>query len=209
MKVYGYPLSTCTRKVLTVLAEKKYTAEFIPIDILKGEQKQPSYLSRHPFGVVPVLEDNGFSLYESRAIIRYLDDKLGGTKLTPQGREDKARMDQWISVEQSYFSGPALQMIKQLYFAPAAGGKPDTTIVAEARPRVERALEVADKALTTHDYLAGTFSLADITWMPYVEYLFASKVGDLVTNRKYLSAWWNRVSERPSWREVSRLGTSK
>src|SRR5262245_37977023 len=109
MKIYGHPMSTCTRKVLTVLAEKGHEAEFVLVDLLKGEQKQPDHLARQPFGVVPVLDDNGFRIYESRAIIRYLDEKLGGTSLTPTDMVGRALMNQWMSVEQSYLAPPAVK----------------------------------------------------------------------------------------------------
>ena len=83
MKVYGFPGSTCTRKVLMTLHEKNCPYAFIPVDLGKGEHKQPEHLARQPFGVVPVLDHDGFVLYESRAIIRYLDAALVGEKLTP------------------------------------------------------------------------------------------------------------------------------
>ena len=70
MRLYGHPLSSCTRKVLVALAEKGEGAELVPIDLFRGEHKAPPHLARHPFGVVPVLDDDGWVLFESRAIIR-------------------------------------------------------------------------------------------------------------------------------------------
>lgn len=59
LQLYGFPLSTCTKRVRTVLAEKGVDAEFISVDLAKGEQKAQSYLEElHPFGKVPVLKDN-------------------------------------------------------------------------------------------------------------------------------------------------------
>ena len=120
MKVYGFPGSTCTRKVLMTLHEKNCPYAFIPVDLGKGEHKQPEHLARQPFGVVPVLDHDGFVLYESRAIIRYLDAALVGEKLTPTDLKRFGEMEQWIGIEQSYFSGPAIQLIKQLYLKDSA-----------------------------------------------------------------------------------------
>src|SRR3954471_553461 len=108
MKVYGHPMRTCTRKVLTTLAEKGHEAEFVMVDIMKGEHKLPAHMERQPFGVVPAIDDDGFVLFESRAIMRYLDEKLPGTKLTPPEAQQRGTMEQWISVEQSYMSPKAM-----------------------------------------------------------------------------------------------------
>jgi len=203
MKIYGFPASTCTRKVLMTLNEKDYPYEFISVDIRSGEQKQPEHLARHPFGVVPVMDDDGFMLYESRAIIHYLDAKLTNNPLMPKDVKNFGEMEQWMNVEQSYLSFPAVQLVKQLYFAKMQRIAPDTAIIEGAMPKVEYALDVAEKRLVKQPYFAGsTFSLADITWMPYIEYLFPSGLGELVNDRVALKAWWERVSARPSWVKI-------
>jgi glutathione S-transferase len=197
-------MSTCTRKVLTTLAEKGHEAEFVLVDIMKGEQKLPAAIARQPFGVVPAIDDNGFVLYESRAIIRYLDEKLSGPKLSPPEAKDRALMEQWISVEASYMSPKAMVIVMNNMFGPMMGKSPDTEAVAKASESLAHTFDIADKALAHQEYFGGkTFSLADIDWMPYVQYLFGAKAGNLVTDRKHLGAWWERVSKRPSWVKVS------
>ncbi|AGP32591.1 glutathione S-transferase [Sorangium cellulosum] len=204
MKIYGHPMSTCTRKVLTVLAEKGHDAQLVVVDLMKGAQKQPEHLARHPFGVIPVLEDGDFTLYESRAIIRYLDQKLPGPSLTPTELRAKALMDQWLSVEQSYFSTPAVKIAFQRVFYPMRGQQSDESVVEAAKAEVARTLDVADKALAGQEYLAGsTYSLADISWMPYLHCLVISKVEDLINDRPNVAAWWKRISARPAWAKVS------
>lgn len=204
MKLYGHPMSTCTRKVLTTLAEKGHEAEFVMVDLMKGEQKLAANVARQPFGRVPVLEDGAFSLYESRAIIRYLDETLSGPKLQPSDAKERALADQWMSVEYSYFSPPAMKIVFELLFHKMAGKAPDMEIVKTSRESVSNVLAIADRTLVKQDYFGGkTFSLADISWMPYVQYLFASEQGDLVTSRAGTKAWWERVSARPSWKKVA------
>jgi glutathione S-transferase len=204
MKVYGHPMSTCTRKVLTTLAEKGHEAEFVMVDIMKGEQKQPDYLARQPFGVVPVIEDDGFTLYESRAIIRYLDERLSGPALTPKDLKDRARMEQFISMEQSYFSAPALKVIWNLLFKKMMGQEPDMAAVTQGKSDVTRTLDIVEKELASREFLAASaFTLADIAWMPYAQYLVASGEGALLTDRPNVAAWWKRVSGRSSWVKVA------
>jgi glutathione S-transferase len=207
MKVYGHPASTCTRKVLCLLAEKGVSAEFVMVDIMKGVQKGAEHLARHPFGVVPVFEDDdGFVLYESRAILRYLDAKLEGARLTPKNLQDHARMEQWIGVEQSYFSPPAMKAILEVFFAPMKGTTPDAEVVAKGKAEAAKALDVLERALVGKEYLAGEFSLADITYAPYLQYLFDTNAADIIAERPNVSAWAARVLERPSWKKA--LGKS-
>ena len=201
MKLYGNPMSTCTRKVLTVLAEKDATAEFVNVELMRGDQKKPAHLARQPFGVVPVIEeDDGFSLYESRAIIRYLDETLPGVSLTPKDAKGRARMEQWMSIEHSYLTPVAMKIVYQKLFGPMRGVEADEAIVEQARAELSKVLDIANKELTQHEFLAGdTFTLADISWLPYIEYLWPSGSGDLVTSRSGFGGWWSRVSQRPSW----------
>jgi glutathione S-transferase len=204
MKLHGNPMSTCTRKVLTTFAEKGHQVELVLVDLGKGEQKSPGYMAKHPFGVVPFLEDDGFSMYESRAIIRYLDAKLSGPKLTPSDLPSLGRMEQWISIEQSYFTPNCMAVVMELFFKPMRGGKPDLDKVSKGRDEAARALDVADRALMTQAYLAGdTFSLADISWLPYLQYLALTPHGTLLTERPHVKSWWQRISTRPSWKKVS------
>ncbi|GLU07405.1 hypothetical protein SLE2022_243650 [Rubroshorea leprosula] len=62
IKLHGAPMSTCTAKVLTCLHEKGIDFEFVPVNLLAGEQKQPSFVAKNPFGLVPVLEDGDFTI---------------------------------------------------------------------------------------------------------------------------------------------------
>ena len=202
MKVFGHPASTCTRKVLCTLAEKGAAFDFVVVDITKGEQKSADHLARQPFGVVPALDDDGFALYESRAILRYLDATLPGTSLTPADAKNRALMEQWISVEYSYFSPHAMKSVMNIWYASMAGKQPDADVVAKGLADATRALDVLEKALVGKEYLAGTFSLADIMYAPYLQYLQDMGINAIVTERPNVLAWWQRVSARPSWQKA-------
>lgn len=203
MKLYGNPFSTCTRKVLCTLAEKGKEAQFINIDLGKREQKTPEHLARQPFGVVPVLEDEDFQIYESRAIIRYLDGKFSTPSLTPTDLRTRAKMEQWTSVEYSYFAPPAMKIVYQKMMNPMRGLPTDQAILDQGKEGVSRCAAVLDKNLEGKQFMTGDqFTLADIGFMPYVEYVFGCNEGELITSHKNLGAWWQRVSERPSWKKA-------
>src|SRR4051812_24198150 len=115
MKIYGHPVSTCTRKVLMTLAETNTPYELQVVEFATAEHKKPPHLARQPFGQVPALQDGDFELYESRAICRYINDKAQGS-LVPRDLRDRARMEQWISVETSNFTTPVMKFIYQYIF---------------------------------------------------------------------------------------------
>ncbi|GHG69353.1 glutathione binding-like protein [Comamonas sp. JC664] len=206
MKVYGHPMSTATRMVLTTLAEKGQEAELVVIDLAKGEHKQPAHVERQPFGVIPAFEDDdGFRVYESRAIIRYLDRKLPGAALTPSDARAFAAMEQFISVEHSYFTPAAMKVIWERLFKPFfGGGAADDARIDEGMKGVERVLGIVDPVLSKQPYLAGeSFSLAEVCWMPFMEFFVAAGGGTLLGQHKGVASWWERVSARPSWKKVT------
>jgi glutathione S-transferase len=199
MKLYGHPLSTCTRKVLMTLEETATPFDFVLVDFAKGEHKQPPHLARQPFGQVPALEDDGFSLYESRAMCRYIDEKAGG-KLAPSDSRGRAKMEQWISIETSNFTPSTMKFIYHHVFR-----RPQDAAVLEAAAKhVESALGIMDAELADRPYFAGDrLSIADITFAPYMEYGMVTSLKETFARHRQVMAWWNRVSERPTWRKVA------
>jgi len=199
MKLYGHPMSTCTRKVLMTLAETNTPHEFELVDFAKGEHKQPAHMARQPFGQVPALDDDGFGLYESRAICRYINDKASG-QLVPRDLKERAMMEQWISVETSNFTAPVMKFVYQYTFH----REQTPEVLATAATQLDHALGVMEKQLTSHPFIAGsTFSLADICFMPYVEYAMGTPAKEHITKHPHVLAWWNKVSEMPSWRKIA------
>lgn len=199
IKVYGHPMSTCTRKVLTTLAENGTEHELVTVDVMGGAHKQPEHLARQPFGQVPAIDDDGFWLYESRAICKYLDEKAGG-KLTPKDLKSKALMEQWLSVETSNFTPHAMKFIYQDVFKRPQEEK----VLAEAGTKLHDALGIMDKHLAAHPFFAGSdFSIADISFAPYVEYAMMTPAKDMIVAQKNVAGWWERVSSRASWKKVT------
>lgn len=201
IQLFGHPSSTCTRKVLTTLVETATPYHLNRIDLGKGEHKQQPHLGRQPFGQIPTIDDEGFALFESRAICRYLSAKAGDP-LTPRELQRRALMDQWLSVEQSNFSPSAMKFIYHHVFRrpqeaavlDAAGGMVEKTLAALSRPLAEGAFLVGDQ-----------FTLADIGYMPYLGYLMTTPARALIEKYPHVLSWWSRVSARPSWLEVTAL----
>jgi glutathione S-transferase len=207
MEIYGHPWSINTRKVLAVLAEKGHEAKLVLVMLPKGEHKSAAHLALHPFGKVPVLRDQRFVLYETQAINRYLERTLPGPSLVPADPLAAAHMDQWIGVVDAYFGPQAQALIVESLFRRYLGGETDVTVQQSARAGVQPALDAADRWLADRPYFAGeAFSLADIHWLPYVEYLTRTGAAEELTRRPHFAAWFQRASSRASWQQVARTG---
>ncbi|MBC7977370.1 MAG: glutathione S-transferase C-terminal domain-containing protein [Myxococcales bacterium] len=198
MKIYGHPMSTCTRKVLMTLAETHSPYELEVVDFATGAHKQEPHMSRQPFGQMPTLDDEGFKLYESRAMCRYINDKVGGP-LLPKDLRERAQAEQWISIEASNFSGAAMKFIFQHVFQRAQ----PADVLAGAATQLDTALGIMERQLATTPYLAGdNFTIADICFMPYLEYAMGTPVKDAVAKHPHVAAWWAKISERPTWKKI-------
>ncbi len=204
MRIYGNPISTCTRKVLATFAEKNVTPDFSVLDFAKGDHKSPEHMKRQPFGQMPVLEDGDFQMFESRAIMRYVDETVPGTKLTPADPKQRAVMEQWISIEMSDFTPYAMPFLQEFYFKPMFGHQGDPAVAEANRAKLEACCDVMEKRLTGKQFLVGdSITLADIGFLPYIEYLLKTPGGSAITSRPNLNAWWERCSSRPSWKKAT------
>jgi glutathione S-transferase len=144
MKLYGHPWSINTRKVLATIAEKGHEMPMTLVMLPKGEHKRTEHLRVHPFGKVPVIDDDRFVLYEMRAINAYLDAKLSGPLLVPTEARERARMDQWINIADSYFIPFAHPMIVELLFRRHLGGDQNAGVIATGRAGIDSALDALD-----------------------------------------------------------------
>lgn len=200
IKLYGNPMSTCTRKVITTLHETNTPFEMNALDFMKGEHKQPAHMARQPFGQVPAIDDDGFAMYESRAIARYIDNKTGN-KLTPTDLKHRAKMDQWMSVEVEDFTPNAMKFVYEHVFKRPQGAD----VIATATQKLETATAILDKNLAGKTFMVGDqFTLADVMFMPYIEYAMNTPAKDEVfAKHANFMSWWGRVSERPSWMKAA------
>ncbi|RYE89161.1 MAG: glutathione S-transferase family protein [Myxococcales bacterium] len=200
MKLFGHPGSTCTRKVLCTMNELGVSHEFELVDLAKGEHKLEANLKRQPFGKIPSFEDGDVRLFESRTICRYLSDAHGQGKLTPADAAGRARMNLAIDIEASYFTPHAMTFIYEHVFKRPQGDEK----LASAQQSLDHTLDVLDGILARTPYLAGAdFTLGDIVYLPYLEYLALTPVFASVKARPNVSAWWTRCSERPGWQKAA------
>jgi glutathione S-transferase len=208
IKVHGLPFSSCTARVLACLNEKQIEYELIPVNVQGGDHKQPQYLSLNPFGLIPALQDGDLTLFESRAIIKYLAKKYNGQgspNLLGSTVEEEAVVEQWCDVEAHHFNPPCYAIVSQIIINPLKGGTTDEAVVASNEEKLSKVLDVYEEWLSKSKYLAGDwFSLADLQHMPFLHYLM-NDVGKatLISSRKHVNAWWEDISSRPAWKKVA------
>ena len=204
--VYGFPLSTYVNIVRLVVTEKGVPFRFHD---LEPEMGGPGHLALHPFGRVPILEHDGFRLYETSAIGLYVDEAFEGPSLQPADVRERARMHRWISALNGYFYPyMAYHLGHERIVYPALGIAPDEKVVAAAVPKVATCLEVMEAELAVGgDFLvAGRLSLADFFLFPSLTTLSRTPEGQaLLAPRELVRAWWLRMQGLPSVQAVTAM----
>lgn len=209
MKIYDTPGFPNPARIRIVLAEKgiEQLFEFVPVDLIAAEHKQPAFLAKNPNGVVPVLElDDGTYISECVAITEYLDNLDGNPVLTGKTPREKAmihmmqkRADDWmIDGIGIYFhyATPGLGAALQPYKAPEWAGRKEWG--ERQLEKFRNGLRYFDGILAKTPYLAGDqFSMADIT--VYAALLHAAFLNITVTDEyPALKAWQAKVAGRSS-----------
>jgi len=196
IKLYTFHLSTNGRKVHMALEEAKAAYEISPVNLMKGEQKNPDYLKLNPNGKVPTLVDDGLVMWESVAILLYLAEKFPAAKLLPTAAADQARAFQWSVWQPTTFGAPASTLFRQMRFTPE--GQRDQKVIDQARAEVTKNAEILAGGLQGRDYLAGAFSVADMALIPYLYVL--AELG--IALPPAVDAYYKRLAARPSWQKV-------
>lgn len=166
--VFGDPRSTYTRSARLAFEEKGIAYRL--------EHQGPgaeAMRALHPFGKIPALRQGAFQLFESSAVLRYVDETFPGPSLTPATARERALMEQWISSINAYFYDAMVRRyVLQYVFPRGADGRPDRAVIDQAVPEIERQLAQLEKAYAGRDYLVGDqASLADLLLAPIVAYL--------------------------------------
>jgi len=182
-----------------VLEEKGLPYEPVLLSFEKAEHKSPEHLARSPHGKVPALADDGVSLYESSAIVEYLEERYPRPPLLPA--EPAARAA--VRIEELecllYFAERFIAVARQVFFTPPDGR--DQAAIEAGRGEVReqlRALE-ARAVKSKGEYLLGPLSRADLTWIPFVEIAARAGVDLDAATMPWLVAWRSRLRNRPSY----------
>lgn len=203
--VHSIPGSPFGRAVLAALEEKGAAYAMAPV-ALESLKSEP-HLARHPFGRVPVLEHEDFRLYETQAILRYLDRILPEPPLTPADARAAARMDQLMNLNDWYlFRGGGDVIGFQRVIGPMLFGlDADVAACEAAMPRAQAVFQTLSRQLGDQPFLVGeALTLADLMIAPQLDVLsLAPEWESLAAGRKNLAEWLDRMRARPSFRATT------
>jgi len=208
MKIYDRPGFPNPTRVRIVVSEKGLESkiEFVPIDLIAAEHKQPPFLAKNPSGVVPVLElDDGTFISECTAITEYLDNLDGKPTLTGRTPREKALIHMMQRRAEAdvldplgvffHHATPGLGAALQAFKSPEWEGRAD--MGKREGDRAKDGLKYFDGVLRGQSYLAGdVFSMADITLLAGLA--FAEALGAVPADLTALNRWQERVAALPS-----------
>jgi glutathione S-transferase len=197
--VHGVPGSPFLRAVQVGLEEKG--APYRLQALAPGESKSEAHLKRQPFGRVPAFEHGDFSLYETQAILRYIDDIFPTPAFEPTDPRAAARMNQIIGINDWYFFPRAAAVIVfQRIIGPVLlGTTTDEAAIAAAVPTARLCIGELDRLLGSQAFLAGgALSIADIMLAPQIDFFSITPEGAILLEGTGLKAWLARMNERPS-----------
>jgi glutathione S-transferase len=199
--VYGARYSVYVRIVRLALEEKAVPYRLQEVDIFAPGGPPPDYLERQPFGRIPAFEHDGFRLYESGAISRYVDEAFPQPPLMPEGPQARARVNQIVSLLDSYaYRTLVWDVFVERVRAHTLGREPDEARIAAALPRAETCLRALSELRGDHPWLAGAaLTLADLHAAPMLALFRLAPEGAALLERfPGLASWWERLDDRPS-----------
>lgn len=193
LKLYSHPLSTYARRVAIALIEKAIPCETVMVDMRSGEHRRPEYLAINPYARVPAIVDGDFVLYESAAILRYIEATHPQPALVPEDPRGRALVDMHMTLCDVQFTRHAGGILFPKRFLPRE--RWDEQAMAHAKEEIEKHFVILERQLGDHEYLVGDrYTLADVCYTPFLEFLrlFEAKVSPGI------AAWAERLLTRPS-----------
>ncbi len=194
MKLYFSTMTRATRP-RWILEELGQSYELASIDLMKGEHKQADYMKVHPLGAVPAMQDGGFTMFESAAIVMHLADKFPEKGLAPAvGSQERAEYYQWILFAMTEAEPPLVQILQHTRFLPEADRSP--AVIEKSSKRFKTVASVIQDRMQGREYIVGNrFTAADIVLGGVVN--FGNMLGQL-GDHPGLQAYAKRLMERPA-----------
>jgi glutathione S-transferase len=195
LKLYYHPASTFARRVRMQLLEKDLPHELIALDMAAGAHRQPEYRALNPYGRVPTLVDGDLVLYESNAILCYLEAAHPHPPLLPRGLHDRARVDMHMRLCDVQMGRHAGTILFPKRFLPRE--RWNLEAIAAAKVEVEKHCDILARELSGREYLvAGQFTLAEVAYAPFLQFFALMEI----TPPPAVAQWSERILARPSAR---------
>ncbi len=187
LTIYGSDLSAPANKVRFAANAIGIKYEYKRVDLRAGEHFKPEFLAVNPIGKVPAIDDEGFRMFESNAIMRYLADKHN-SPLYPKDLKERAVVDMWLDFGSMHVGVALSKVIYNRLFAPLRDIPVDENSLKEGLKFLERFLPVVDGQLARQKYIAGAkLTLADINLLALFDP--CELTGIDISSRKNIVRW--------------------
>ncbi|MBS4082652.1 MAG: glutathione S-transferase family protein [Rhizobiales bacterium] len=201
LEIIGSPFSNFVRTARMAAREKG--VEYALVDILPRSEQAKAI---HPGGMIPGMRHGDRTLFESRAITRYIDEAFDGPPLTPRDPWAAAQAEQWISyVATSVDRAIMRELVHAYFFSRKPDRSPDRDIIDRVKGKVEYQMQVLGKAVEKTGYLSGeTFGLADMYVLPIIGQSRATPEGkEAMAKAPSLLAYYEKQKSRPSFADTA------
>ena len=199
--LYGATYSVYVRMARLALEEKGVPYKLVEVDVFAEGGPPAEHLARQPFGKIPAFDHDGFALYETAAIARYVDEAFDGPALMPAEPKARARVTQIVGLLDSQaYRACVWQVYVERVEVPKEGGSSDAAVIAGGLATAEISMTALEDLMGAGPYLAGgALTLADLHAYPIFSYFRRAPEGEAAFGRHpKLAAWWDLMSERPS-----------
>jgi glutathione S-transferase len=208
--VYGIPGSPYTRSALLGLHEKGAAHRLAVLGRDLGAARSEDHLQCHPFGRIPILEHGDFRLYETQAILRYLDAILPGPSLQPRDARATARMNQITGIVDWYvFPYISVGITAERFMSQRFWNRgPDEANIARALPRARTCIQELERLIGSAEFLTGDcLSIADLMLAPQLQFFRGTPEAEALMQGTSIDEWLKRMQARPSMQatEAERL----
>jgi glutathione S-transferase len=201
--LYEHPMSPHARKVRLLAAELGVPLNRVTLDPRIGETRTEDYLAKNPNGRVPTLEEDGFVLWESPAILNYLAAKHPARGLGGADAKTRALIDQWtcwwVGGPEAAMDALAWETIIKPKFLNQPGHDPG--IIADARARLARFLPVLEKQLEGRDFILGPMTVLDFLVGPRLD-TGPGILGIDISGYPNIHAWIDRLRAKSYWKDA-------
>lgn len=204
MRLYFHPFSSNARRAVMTAYALNAPVELKLVELPKGEHHSPEFLAKNPNGVVPVLEDGDFVLWESCAIMQYLADITPGQTLYPQAAQARADVNRWLFWSAHHWSPTIGVFTWERVIKPMIqpGSTPDAKELEEAETELTKLAKVLDAHLSKHPWLANdAYSLADLAVASPLMYMNMAQVP--LQTYAHIQAWFERIKTMDAWKKTS------
>jgi glutathione S-transferase len=203
--LYGADYSVYVRIARMALEEKGVDYELVPLDIFAAGGIPDWYLERHPFGRIPAFDHDGFRLFETSAIARYVDEAFDGPPLQPADARGRARMGQIAGMLDAY---SYRAMVWDVAVERLEKTQPDEALIAGGLRQAETVLKVLTSLKPKGPWLLGDqLTLADLHAAPIIGYFIKAADGaDMLARFAEIRDWYGRISARRSFAKTQKAG---